>query len=207
MEGCQCERVGEDDSSPDLVTLAFGDSSLPGLMFVPIVLLAVGFVGYTLNDRERFGLHPEVIGLTIAPTYVRFGRRRDDGGGCACTRTDPRSALHRTGSPRGLRIRRARGIPRRGRPATGGHRHGHPLGHGTVVAQVPARTAHRSVHLPGDGPTSTLDPGRSDGNDPDPRHAGLRTRPRRESHAPDHARVREQSLLRSSGRQHRCVGG
>ena len=47
-------------SSPDLVTLAFGDSSLPGLMFVPIVLLAVGFVGYTLNDRERFGLHPEV---------------------------------------------------------------------------------------------------------------------------------------------------
>ena len=43
---------GEDDSSPDLVTLAFGDSSLPGLMFVPIVLLAVGFVGYTLNDRE-----------------------------------------------------------------------------------------------------------------------------------------------------------
>ena len=72
----------EDDSSPDLVTLAFGDSSLPGLMFVPIVLLAVGFVGYTLNDRERFGLHPEVIGLTIAPTYVRFGRGRDDGGGC-----------------------------------------------------------------------------------------------------------------------------
>ena len=58
---------GEDDSSPDLVTLAFGDSSLPGLMFVPIVLLAVGFVGYTLNDRERFGLHPEVIGLTIVP--------------------------------------------------------------------------------------------------------------------------------------------